>query len=161
MDALFILIRNDMDSMNLGRSCAMSSHITSCFEKMTVREGERSDTYLRSFIKSAACDWKLATDYGFGTVYIYGASNEQLDTVKKDVFEKLRNIASLPDNLFQFKGNPLIELGIYDANLVEDPEYHIQDGSTVHLLPVVVGGYLFGNAEAVKDFLKTHGINYL
>lgn len=63
---LYILVRNDLQSLSSGRAIAQASHATSVFESCF---GERSDVK----------DWKDQTDQAFGTTIVLSASKDKID----------------------------------------------------------------------------------
>jgi len=126
---LYILMRNDMDSLNPGKGMAQSSHATNCFSKKIES--------LRGFNESSLSDiqfksWSETTDSGFGTVIVLEVNETELK--------------SAIDNANQLN---------VIADYVLDPTYPVRDGKVTHLIPIITCGYVFGNKEdsAVKSIV--------
>lgn len=131
MNVLFLLIRDDLESMTLGRSCAMASHITDHFRKDA--EDSNNVDYCNS-VKA----WRQETSQGFGTVYVMGVAENQLRSVQScDRFQQPT------------------------CAVTTDPEYHIEDGLVVHIIQLDVGAYIFGDKDKIMNILGTYGIDYL
>lgn len=124
---LYILVRTDMDSLGRGKGMAQASHISNKFVW---------DTMINPAINGQnmdndALDWSREAD-GFGTAIVLAAPN--LDHLKATV-----HIAGACG---------------FQASMVVDPEYHLQDGSFHHIIPnVPVGAYVFGEKADVNAFL--------
>lgn len=155
MDALFLLIRNDMDSMTLGRSCAMASHITDHFRN-EILNNPGATKEIQNFIIDRVRDWTLTTNQGFGTVYVMGITGEALFGITDEILRFITEASFKYD-----VEEPLLALGMYNTGVTTDPEYHVIDGTTTHLLPVDVGGYIFGDSEKIMNYLRSRGISFL
>lgn len=156
MDALFLLIRNDMDSMTLGRSCAMASHITDHFRNEISTISGTKTQEMQNFIIDHVHDWALTTNQGFGTVYVMGITLNVLYEINDEISTFITAAPFKYDN-----ETPLLELGMYDNGVTLDPEYGITDGATTHFLPMCVGGYIFGDSEKIMKYLRDRGISFL
>ena len=124
-------MRNDMDSLknSVGRCCAQSSHAAN----QCVYEAKKiADVNLAVLLK----DWELSTQTGFGTCIVLAVKEAQL-----------RQIIAMAQ-----------EAGLH-ANITHDPTYPLQDGETLHLIPVDTCGYVFArkddmNAKTILDGLS-------
>ena len=116
---LYILMRNDLDSMNPGKAMAQASHASNAFVhgRKLMREGTRDgeELYLT---------WKTETHQGFGTVLVLSVNQEEM--------EQAVAVAKMTG----------LETGI-----VHDPTYPLQDGETCHFIPLDTCAYVFGDKE--------------
>ena len=69
---LYVLMRNDLQSMSAGRACAQANHAASVFEH---RFGDRPRVK----------QWKKQTKDGFGTCIVLTASLEQIEAILKKI----------------------------------------------------------------------------
>lgn len=119
---LYILMRNDITSMNPGKAMAQASHASNAFVHQT-------DAYIQSFVERKARieelnkyfhEWQNETGYGFGTVLV------------------------LEGRMTEFK--PLISTFKaldYMADVIVDPTYPIVDGEIVHHVCLETCAYVF------------------
>lgn len=126
LPVLYILMRNDMASMNAGKAMAQASHASNAFVRHAnmhfndkaddVAMSEDEIDYHNYFQK-----WVGETDQGFGTVLVLAVNERQLTTV----IEVSKSAGFIADTVF-------------------DPTYPLVDGDVVHYLPIVTCGYVFG-----------------
>ena len=121
---LYILMRNDIDSMNPGKAMAQSSHASNAFvnhfhaymQEMSISSANNDASQMnKSFY-----EWERATSQGFGTVLVLEAPMKAINTAI-EIFKELGKI----------------------AGVVHDPTYPIVDGSIVHHIPLDTCGYVF------------------
>jgi peptidyl-tRNA hydrolase len=110
---LFILMRNDMDSMNSGKACAQSAHAANAVKHHFLTQ-IKDDVLIEEF-----SFWETQTSQGFGTTIVLGVNEKEM----KDT------ISILKDS--------------YVSGIVHDPTYPIKDGNTIHLIPVDTCAYIF------------------
>lgn len=72
---LYILMRNDLDSMSHGRACAQASHAANVFAHDF---GPGSKCYRKEYK-----DWAKQTPQGFGTAIVLSASMMNIDDIFK------------------------------------------------------------------------------
>ncbi len=122
---LYILMRNDLASMNAGKGMAQASHASNAFWSHI------NDTYFDLLvdddtvgleIERLANIWQNDTSQGFGTVLVLGVNETQMRTAV-DIAEKLD----------------------YVAGVVHDPTYPLMDGDFCHFLPLDTCAYIFGD----------------
>jgi len=117
---LYILMRNDLDSMNSGKAMAQASHASNAFvhhmHDKTRRISVENDML---FTK-----WTTETRQGFGTVIVL--------TVNEHEMQSAIDVAS--------------RVGLV-AGVVHDPTYPLLDGDIVHYIPLDTCGYVFGNKD--------------
>ena len=121
--ALYILMRTDMASLADGKSDAHAGHAASAFayfywtqlleQAMASKQPEHRDT-------EGMKAWHCATPQGFGTKL----------TMAVDEFAMRKIVANA------------LALG-FQAEVVNDPEYPLLDGNTVHLFSCDTCGYVF------------------
>lgn len=116
---LYILMRNDLDSMNPGKAMAQASHASNAFvhNRLRMREGRPADEDLY-------LSWKTETHQGFGTVLVLA--------VNKDEMEQAVAVAKMAE---------------YDADIIHDPTYPLKDGEVCHFIPLDTCAYIFGNKD--------------
>lgn len=119
---LYILMRNDIASMNPGKAMAQASHASNAFVKQT-------EDYIRSFIQHNLrievlnkhfWDWQNETRYGFGTVLVL----EGRMTDFKPVVSTFKALD-------------------YMTDVIVDPTYPIVDGEIVHHVSLETCAYVF------------------
>lgn len=121
---LYIIMRNDLVSMNPGKAIAQGSHASNAFVHQ-YHEAARSWASLgkNEWVEqtnSAFTEWENSTRQGFGTVLVLEGS--------------MRDIA------------PRIDLARgmgYIASVVHDPTYPIVDGAVVHHIPLDTCAFVF------------------
>ena len=114
---LYILMRNDMESMNAGKACAQASHAANAFISHSVSGAINWDSgQAPIFVR----EWANETTQGFGTAIVLGA--------------KIEDIMTSVDRAV---------VAGYIAGVVHDPSYPVKDGQTVHLIPLDTCAYIF------------------
>ena len=68
--ALYILMRNDLDSLTSGRKMAQASHASNAFVNQV------SPTYNEQYV-----EWKKSTGQGFGTAIVLSVTEKELNDV--------------------------------------------------------------------------------
>ena len=118
LPTLYILMRNDMESMNAGKAMAQASHASNAFEK-----------YASALEKTATKEWKAPlhqwrneTPQGFGTVLVLAVNEQQM----RQAVETSQALG-------------------FVSGVVHDPTYPLRDGDTTHFLPVDTCAYVFGD----------------
>jgi len=122
---LYILMRNDLASMNAGKGMAQASHASNAFWKHindTYFDLLEDDDTVGLEIERLANIWQMDTNQGFGTVLVLGVNEVQMRTAV-DIAEKLD----------------------YVAGVVHDPTYPLVDGDFCHFLPLDTCAYIFGD----------------
>lgn len=122
---LYILMRNDIQSMNPGKGMAQASHASNAFVHHF--HGYAQEYNARSVHESIEIatmnefnEWERATTQGFGTVLILEAKMVDINTAV---------------SIFKSMG--------YVAGIVHDPTYPIVDGEVVHYIPLDTCAYVF------------------
>jgi len=142
---LYILMRNDLASMNCGKAIAQGSHASNAFvhhynEVMgyvsTDLGNEKIEELNKSFHK-----WCNSTTQGFGTVLVLEGN---FNNIKKTI-------------------DTMNRLG-YISRTVFDPTYPIIDGSVLHQIPLETCGYVFvENKEedtTAKSLLSEYNLHH-
>ena len=131
---LYILMRNDLASMNAGKGMAQASHASNAFvfaelKKMLKRPWSSVKDFYRVFINGDPENasglfirWVHSTTQGFGTVLVLGVDEVQMRTAV-DVSRMLK----------------------FTADVIHDPTYPLVDGDFCHFIPLDTCGYVFGN----------------
>jgi peptidyl-tRNA hydrolase len=127
---LYILMRNDITSMNPGKAMAQASHASNAFIHQT-------DAYIRSFIKRDVMiedlnryvnEWQNETGYGFGTVLVLEGRMSEFKPI-------IRTFKALD----------------YMADVITDPTYPILDGEVVHHVNLETCAYVFVPNKETDD----------
>lgn len=131
---LYILMRNDLASLNPGKAMAQASHASNAFvhkfHEYIQRMYARGDANAED-LNVAFYEWENSTEQGFGTVLV-------LEGNMKDIDETVY--------LFQKLG--------YVSELIHDPTYPILDGSVVHYVPMNTCAYVFVANKEDDDVAK-------
>lgn len=114
---LYILMRNDLASMNPGKAIAQGSHATSFFQ--WTAEQNRYNTGTK-FTSESYDQWLEETYQRFGTVITLAVTEVQLHTA----------VAIMA------------RMG-YIAGVVNDETYPVTDGSITHLISIDTCGFIF------------------
>ena len=124
MYVLYVLMRNDMDSLNSGKAMAQANH---AYGAMKAR--------IRSHLpmQQAYISWMDQTTQEFGTTIVLEADFAQID----DVIGRAE----------RFFSKSMI------AGWVHDPTYPIRDGRVTHLIPLNTCGFVFCTKEEGEDLL--------
>ena len=122
---LYILMRNDMDSMSAGKACAQAAHAANQF--VLTMQTSMVDRPLWNLY----AQWRLSTTGGFGTTIVLTADLNEIKWVEG----LIKNGAS------QFE---------VISGWVHDPTYPVKDGNVMHYIPVDTCFYVFGDPESCK-----------
>lgn len=129
---LYIIMRQDMDSMNPGKCMAQASHASNAFVHKVFKQ---KDTLPISALESYR-DWQASTAQGFGTAVVLGTGTLTEEDAP-DGHDKW-----LHDLVVQIQACPTLgQCTVSDT--VVDPTYPIRDGRTTHFLDVVTCAYVF------------------
>lgn len=133
---LYVLVRNDLASLNPGKAAAQATHAANqCVYELRKRIRERIDRrqypilssdehHMSSLLNS----WE---EYrGFGTCIVLAAP---IDEIYKIVQQTKQNG--------------------YHSNITHDPSYPLRDGTITHLIPLDTCAYIFGLKEQLEPFL--------
>lgn len=124
LPVLYLLMRNDLDSMNSGKAIAQGSHASNAFvfayhEWMATASTNQTDKQT-STLHQAFNRWQNETVQGFGTVLVLeGSMTDIIDTF-----------------------DDAVTAG-YMADIIHDPTYPIVDGNVVHHIPLNTCAYMF------------------
>lgn len=125
--ALFILMRNDLDSLNCGKAIAQGSHATSDFE--------------------AACEIKVSVD-GKGCPEAPGFSEWKNSGGNFGTVIVLEgNIHDIKNAVLKCKDND------YYAGITHDKSYPIKDGKVIHHFPLDTCGWVFVPDRTIFNLL--------
>lgn len=114
-ETLYILMRNDMQSLNPGKACAQAAHAGNAFIDIF----EKNISEYNDETKMAVVKWKNHTHQGFGTTIVLGVNDAQMKNVIEELSEN------------------------YIVGIVHDPTYPIRDGEVTHLIPVDTCAFVF------------------
>lgn len=141
---LFLLMRNDMGSMNPGKAMAQASHASNAFvhhyHAFCQENATKAPRDIVKEINTGFHEWENSTHQGFGTVLVLEAKITEIKPVI-DIFKSME----------------------YIAGMVHDPTYPLVDGDTVHFLPVDTCAYVFvpnkEEDEIAAMFLKRYPLH--
>ena len=110
---LYILMRNDMESMSPGKAAAQAAHAANAVKNHFMTK-IKDKVAIEEF-----SFWEGQTSQGFGTTIVLGVTENEM----KETIELLSKW--------------------YTAGIVHDPTYPVKDGNVMHLIPVDTCAYLF------------------
>jgi peptidyl-tRNA hydrolase len=129
---LYLLIRNDLASMNAGKAVAQGSHAAN----QMVFEGRRFNSdplndqgYNAEELGDLLDQWEDSAN-GFGTCICLTVTEAQMRST----------VAAAK------------KAGLH-ANICHDPTYPLRDGETLHLIPLDTCAYVFGRKVDAKPFV--------
>jgi len=139
--ALYIFMRNDLDSLTSGRAMAQASHATNCCEEEFKKCSAGHEVYSSGYsihAKIMTERWSVLNqlytkwkgDKNFGTAIV-------LSVNETDIW----SIESFCDGLANAEDDVPFFLHYGD---VVDPTYRIKDGDSYHVLPVLTCFWGFG-----------------
>ena len=137
LPVLYILMRNDLNSLTPGKAMAQSSHASNAFVKHIERHTQNINaqsnikTKDHDIIRSFR-DWEFCTAQGFGTVLVLEAPMREIQP-RVDMFKSMG----------------------YIADIVFDPTYPIVDGAIVHHIPIDTCAYVFVTDKDTDMIAKT------
>lgn len=124
MDVLYIIMRNDLRSLNPGKAMAQASHAYGAL-KARVRSAIGMQTrYLA---------WMNQTDQEFGTTIVLTGTEGEID----DALSWAERWA----------GGKVLHGWVFD------PTYPLRDGGVTHLIPLSTCAFVFGNKEDCEDVI--------
>jgi peptidyl-tRNA hydrolase len=131
---LFLLMRNDLSSMNPGKAMAQASHASNAFvHHFNSYAQEYNSKSVHEGIETATMngfnEWENSTQQGFGTVLTLEGKMGDIQSVV-NIFKSLS----------------------YVASVVHDPTYPLVDGEVVHYLPLDTCAYVFVPNKEKDEF---------
>ncbi len=121
---LYVIMRNDLASLNPGKACAQATHAANqCVHEIR----KSSDPQLHAQLVA----WEQASGAGFGTCIVLSANE--------------REMRRLVDAFSLYK----VHTGI-----THDPSYPLMDGDTLHLIPLDTCAFAFGKKDFLEPFLR-------
>lgn len=131
---LYILIRNDLNSLTPGKAMAQSSHAANAFVHHFHGYAQKyNSTTVHESIQTATMngfnEWENSTHQGFGTVLVLEARMADINPIVS-IFKSLN----------------------YVAGVVHDPTYPIVDGEVVHHIQLDTCAYVFVPNKEKDDF---------
>jgi len=128
---LYVLMRNDLASMNNGKASAQACHASDAFNKLMLEEFGCDDKTSVAYWPRLYWKWKTETTQGFGTVLTLAVNEVQMRTAV-DIAQKF--------------GVP--------ATIIHDPTYPLVDGDFVHFLPLDTCAVVFGDKNYVGQLVN-------
>lgn len=113
---LYILMRNDLDSLNPGKACAQASHATNMFEMYC--QNNIRNVLLHEHVEQ----WR--GDRTFGRCLCVAVNDIDIQS-----FNHMINYEKSNTNFI--------------GDIVTDPSYPVQDGSVIHKVEAVTCGWIF------------------
>ena len=128
MLALYILMRNDMDSLNAGKAVAQGSHAANqmIYESYNDPFAEQEWKFK---IRDMVSAWS-GEARGFGTCIVLSVNESEM----RLAVQKAKALG-------------------HHAGITHDPTYPLRDGKTLHLIPVDTCAYIFGYKHELKDIV--------
>lgn len=132
---LYILIRNDLPSMNSGKAMAQASHASNAFVK-------------KYGTTKQAKEWAGETSQGFGTVIVLSVNKKQLD----EAVHKSETSDVVVDPTYPYIVNNEVASLIDAKHHTVDPIVK-SDGTVVLHRKEVTCAYVFGTKEECKSVI--------
>lgn len=120
---LYIIMRDDMASLNPGKACAQAAHAANKFIYQQIQtDAPKTEAAIAEWQQSSGkyLGDKILSHQGFGTTIVLSS---HLDPLKQIIEQS------------QQQG--------LEAGLVFDESYPLLDGMTVHHIPLITCGYVF------------------
>lgn len=127
--ALYILMRNDLASLNSGKAVAQGSHSANQMVYDAHLSAVSSQSPRSEEIKDMVTQWSSEAS-GFGTCLVLSVNEYQM-----------RSAVALAKSL-----------GIH-SGITHDPTYPLLDGETLHLIPIDTCAYVFGYKHELKPIV--------
>lgn len=152
---LFIIMRNDLPSMNPGLLAAQASHVSNAFRfevtnQMAVPGYEQLSTLVQ--------EWESETEQGFGTAIVKSASEAELQALPARLAtvppHEIVAFGFVHDPTYPTTGVPKAYLPVLDAMLnTDNPNNQIieRENDLVLLSTQMVGMYVFGYPDVLRD----------
>lgn len=123
---LYIVMRNDMASLNAGKACAQAAHAANQFIKETIYPATKVHPTGAALIKI----WASSAN-GFGTTIVLDGAGDQIE----------RALQMATSNG-------------YICGATIDPTYPVQDGKTTHYVNIMTCAYFFLGKAQAKEVLS-------
>ena len=143
---LYILMRNDLASMNAGKGMAQASHASNAFWRHindTVFDLLEDDDATGHEIERLANIWQNDTSQGFGTVLVLGVNETQMRTAV-DIAEKLDYVAGVVHDSTYPIQIPL-ELGWVLTEVDGHHVFEVGEKANYVTIPLDTCAYIFGD----------------
>lgn len=137
---LYILMRDDLASMNAGKGMAQASHASNAFvwsqlKRMAKNPFKSAAAFFKVLFTKDDGDlflkWVHETMQGFGTVLVVAVNEKQM----------------------RFTAEAAERYGLV-SGVVHDPTYPLRDGETTHFIPLDTCAYVFTDKnDPVTDLL--------
>jgi hypothetical protein len=139
MNILYILMRNDLESLNPGKAMAQAAHAANQFSFLCQIA---PDSKRPKWVKETLNEWQVE-GHGFGTTIVLQTDYTELKSlINALTVEHTRE----GDDIHGYTGD--IVWGI-----VLDEGYPIKDGAIVHQIPLETCAYLFGDERSIAKML--------
>jgi len=145
LPVLYILMRNDLASMNPGKAMAQAAHASNDFVSVytaimtqpleSYPEEKRASTAIEQLKMEIALGQWTNQATTFGTVLTLAVNEKEM--------RQTIDIASTISRIF--------------SGIVHDPTYPLVDGETVHYIPLDTCAYVFGDKnDPIMELLLSH-----
>jgi hypothetical protein len=152
---LYILLRNDLESMTNGRKMAQVSHAATNADRVLRGNPSLYDHMLEKLY----IEWSEGTEDGFGTTIVLGSESYKthresgvgcFELVDEIIPLNIERIHILVDEVNMWEGghNTI-------GRVIKDPTYGILDGTYTHYVPVETAGWLFGRRQHLEKWTKS------
>lgn len=156
----YILMRNDLNSLNAGKAIAQGAHAMQAFASLTEVKKEKS---LPVELLQLYNVWKQSTDQNYGKTIVLSVNKNSLDNIIGNIVYDCQNEMVYADTITD-PTYPFIVENKEIARLLADNNENINivsfldNGSVQMERPEVTCGYIFcvSNNEKVKKYLEMH-----
>ena len=125
---LYILMRNDLASLNPGKACAQAAHAAN--DAQTILD--LGHDHSRPELQELFYEWKNSANRTFGTTIVLEAPWDEI----KNTIDHIQYISA----------------GY--TNNIHDPTYPIRDGQVTHLIPLNTCAWVFGDRNELSPYLE-------
>lgn len=135
---LYILMRNDLQSLNSGKAMAQASHASNNFIKVY---GKQDD----------AIEWSNETTQGFGTVLVLSVNGNQLKTAINDAFTLGFPAQVITDPTYPYRTSK--EIAALIPSSIDTSDRTVSGDQVTLYRSEITCGYIFGSKDELKDIL--------
>ena len=144
MNVLYLIMRNDIPSMNPGKLAAQASHVANACVK-------RINTGKNIKLKRMLKNWEGETGKGFGTAICLAANFDQIFDIGCQIYGQEAIFGMVDDPSYPCYVPTEVAKVMYGNCSLKDNGYSVivreDQENSIFLRPEMVGAYLFGDKD--------------